>query len=240
MPGESYLDVLDGLYDSPIRLITCRHESRRGEHGGGLRQAHRPPRRLHRHARARGDPCVGRRPHGLPGLDAPDPPRRAGRLATRRSARRSRRSTTGGCSGRWRSGSRRSTAPTASPSTSRGPTRPRARAGPGPVVLALPEDMLAREATPPTRCRSRPRSRIPARPTSRRCAALLEAAERPLAIIGGAGWTPQATRRPAAVPRGERDPRRAPPSAARTRSTTTRRATSATSGSASTRLSPRA
>jgi acetolactate synthase-1/2/3 large subunit len=27
VPGESYLAVLDGLYDSPIRLIVCRHES---------------------------------------------------------------------------------------------------------------------------------------------------------------------------------------------------------------------
>ena len=26
VPGESYLHVLDALYDSPIRLITCRHE----------------------------------------------------------------------------------------------------------------------------------------------------------------------------------------------------------------------
>ena len=28
LPGESYLPVLDALYDSPIRLITCRHTSR--------------------------------------------------------------------------------------------------------------------------------------------------------------------------------------------------------------------
>ena len=27
VPGESYLDVLDGLYEAPLRLITCRHES---------------------------------------------------------------------------------------------------------------------------------------------------------------------------------------------------------------------
>jgi acetolactate synthase I/II/III large subunit len=27
VPGESYLAVLDALYDSPIRLITCRHEA---------------------------------------------------------------------------------------------------------------------------------------------------------------------------------------------------------------------
>jgi acetolactate synthase I/II/III large subunit len=26
LPGESYLPVLDALYDSPVRLITCRHE----------------------------------------------------------------------------------------------------------------------------------------------------------------------------------------------------------------------
>src|SRR5580765_6123396 len=27
LPGESYLELLDGLYESPIRLITCRHEA---------------------------------------------------------------------------------------------------------------------------------------------------------------------------------------------------------------------
>jgi acetolactate synthase-1/2/3 large subunit len=30
VPGESYLDVLDALYDSKIRLISCRHESGAG------------------------------------------------------------------------------------------------------------------------------------------------------------------------------------------------------------------
>ena len=29
VPGESYLALLDGLYDAPIRLITCRHEAAR-------------------------------------------------------------------------------------------------------------------------------------------------------------------------------------------------------------------
>ena len=27
VPGESYIDVLDGLVDSTIRYITCRHEA---------------------------------------------------------------------------------------------------------------------------------------------------------------------------------------------------------------------
>ena len=27
VPGESYLPILDALHDSPIRLISCRHEA---------------------------------------------------------------------------------------------------------------------------------------------------------------------------------------------------------------------
>ena len=27
VPGESYIDVLDGLLDSPVRFVTCRHEA---------------------------------------------------------------------------------------------------------------------------------------------------------------------------------------------------------------------
>src|SRR5260370_41703359 len=34
VPGESLLALLDGLYDAPIRLITCRHE------GGAANTAH--------------------------------------------------------------------------------------------------------------------------------------------------------------------------------------------------------
>ena len=30
LPGESFLPVLDALYDSPIRLVTCRHEQGAG------------------------------------------------------------------------------------------------------------------------------------------------------------------------------------------------------------------
>ena len=94
MPGESFLEVLDAL----LRLAAAAdHVPPRGgrrEHGRRVRQAHRPARASHRHARPGRDACVGRRAHGVPGLDAADPARRPGRLATRRSARPSRRSTT--------------------------------------------------------------------------------------------------------------------------------------------------
>ena len=64
---------------------------------------------------------------------------------------------------------------------------------PGPVVLALPEDMLVDESsvadaapyaiTPRPRCRRR---------RSRRHGALLAGAERPLVIVGGAPWSAEA------------------------------------------------
>ncbi len=64
---------------------------------------------------------------------------------------------------------------------------------PGPVVLALPEDMLYDEITPPPA----PRRVAPARfqPSPDAMAALqarLAAAERPLVMAGGGGWTPRA------------------------------------------------
>lgn len=63
---------------------------------------------------------------------------------------------------------------------------------PGPVVIALPEDMLRDEVVaadrPPL-----PRIRqLPDRHALHAMAALLKQAERPVAIVGGAGWTPAA------------------------------------------------
>ncbi|KAF3998392.1 thiamine pyrophosphate-binding protein [Glaciimonas immobilis] len=63
---------------------------------------------------------------------------------------------------------------------------------PGPVVLALPEDMLVEITTAfaaPTY------TRVAAAPTVeavQQLAALLSAAQRPIAILGGSGWTQQA------------------------------------------------
>ena len=64
---------------------------------------------------------------------------------------------------------------------------------PGPVVLALPEDMLTdltavKDARP-----TQPVSTGPAPTDMPRCAELLASAERPLIIVGGSGWS-EATR----------------------------------------------
>ena len=109
---------------------------------------------------------------------------------------------------------------------------------PGPVVLALPEDVLsAHDRRPGRRARARawPRRRRP--PTSRACASCWRAAERPLAIVGGGGWTPRGRGRPRRVPGRRRHSGRRPRSAARTSSTTGCRSTAAISAWASTRRS---
>lgn len=64
---------------------------------------------------------------------------------------------------------------------------------PGPVVLALPEDMLSEACealAPPPRYQ-----RVAASPSAEsmtRLRAMLSAAQRPIAIVGGSGWTPSA------------------------------------------------
>jgi acetolactate synthase-1/2/3 large subunit len=64
---------------------------------------------------------------------------------------------------------------------------------PGPVVLSLPEDVLSEITDAPD---ARPVPRVAAAPAAAdlaRMRDLLASAERPLAIVGGSGWTPEAT-----------------------------------------------
>jgi acetolactate synthase-1/2/3 large subunit len=60
---------------------------------------------------------------------------------------------------------------------------------PGPVVLALPEDMLATPTSAPVLPRVEPVQAWPAPVALERLQALLQAAQRPLAIVGGGGWS---------------------------------------------------
>jgi acetolactate synthase-1/2/3 large subunit len=60
---------------------------------------------------------------------------------------------------------------------------------PGPVVLALPEDMLTRMTAAPVLPRVEPALSWPAPQALARLREMLLAAERPLVIAGGSGWT---------------------------------------------------
>ena len=59
---------------------------------------------------------------------------------------------------------------------------------PGPVVIALPEDMLTAMATVADAPRVTPAVASPAPTDIERLGAMLETAQRPLAILGGSGW----------------------------------------------------
>ena len=64
---------------------------------------------------------------------------------------------------------------------------------PGPVVLALPEDMLAQESEAPDAPPFRVVQPSPAAADIESLRTLLAGAERPFAILGGAGWTTRAS-----------------------------------------------
>src|SRR5260221_14265049 len=62
----------------------------------------------------------------------------------------------------------------------------------GPVVLALPEDMLSRETSAADARRYAPAQAHPGRENMERFGQLLAAAKRPLVILGGTGWAREA------------------------------------------------
>lgn len=65
---------------------------------------------------------------------------------------------------------------------------------PGPVVLGLPEDVLAETAVMPDLAPARAPRQHPARQDMERLADMLGSAERPLAVLGGSGWSREARR----------------------------------------------
>jgi acetolactate synthase-1/2/3 large subunit len=188
VPGESFLAFLDGLYDSPIRLVTCRHE------GGAANMADA-------YGKLTGRPgvCVVTRGPGATQAsvgvhtafqDSTPLVLLVGQVASDQEEREAfqeidyrrmfgplskwvaqidrvdrlpeyvHRAFTTACAGR-----------------------------PGPVVLALPEDMLSATTDADPGERFHIVQPHPAPGDIERLGALLERAERPFVLAGGAGWT---------------------------------------------------
>ena len=240
VPGESYLA---GPRRAPRRADPPDHlpaRGRRGEHGGRLRQADRPPGDLLRHARARRDPRVGRRAHRVPGLDAADPARRPGRARDQRDREAFQeidyRRMFGQLSKWVAQIDRADRIPEYVGARLRdrvlGPARARS-------CSRCPRTCSTRRATPPTRCRRRPVQPHPAPRSSSGCARCSRRPSGRWCSSAAPAGRRRGRRRCASSSRRTRC-RRARRSAARMRSTTTRRATPATSASASTRSSRRA
>ena len=191
VPGESFLAVLDGLYDSPIRLITCRHEAGAanmadayGKLTGrpGISVVTRGPGATHAsvgvHTAFQDSTplilLVGQVASDQVDREAfqeMDYRRMFGQMAkwvaqidrTDRIPEYVARAFMTACAGR-----------------------------PGPVVLALPEDMLTSETDVADALPFRVVQPHPGAEQLDALRKLLERAERPLAIIGGGGWTPGA------------------------------------------------
>ena len=191
VPGESYLELLDGLYESSIRLITCRHEASAanmaeayGKLTGrpGVCMVTRGPGATHaavgvHTAFQDSTPLillvgqVAASQEEREAFQEVDYRRMFGPLAkwvaqidqVDRIPELVARAYTTACSGR-----------------------------PGPVVLALPEDMLAATSDAPDAPAFHRNQPSPAASDIDALRGLLERAERPFAVIGGAGWTPAA------------------------------------------------
>ncbi len=191
VPGESYLELLDGLYTSPIRLITCRHEASAanmaeayGKLTGrpGVCMVTRGPGATHAavgvHTAFQDSTplllLVGQVSSAQEEREAfqeVDYRRMFGPLAkwvaqidrVDRIPELIARAYTTACAGR-----------------------------PGPVVLALPEDMLAASSDVPDAPAFHRMQPSPAAADIDALRGLLDRAERPFAIVGGGGWTPAA------------------------------------------------
>ncbi len=191
VPGESYLELLDGLYTSPIRLITCRHEASAanmaeayGKLTGrpGVCMVTRGPGAAHAavgvHTAFQDSTplllLVGQVSSAQEEREAfqeVDYRRMFGPLAkwvaqidrVDRIPELIARAYTTACAGR-----------------------------PGPVVLALPEDMLAASSDAPDAPAFHRMQPSPALADLDTLRSLLDGAERPFAIVGGGGWTPAA------------------------------------------------
>ena len=194
IPGESYLAVLDALGDSPIRLVVARHEAgaanmadAAGKLTGrpGICIVTRAPGAAHaavgvHTAYQDSTPLilfVGQVPRRFRGREAfqeLDYARMFGEMA------------------KWVVEVDRASA---FPEVVERAFRLATSGRPGPVVVSLPEDVLNEEADVPNSAPYRAERPIPTPSDISRVRDLLARAERPLVVVGGGGWSAEASSR---------------------------------------------
>jgi acetolactate synthase-1/2/3 large subunit len=190
VPGESFLALLDGLYDSPLKLITCRHEAGAANMADAYGKLTGRP----------GIAVVTRGPgatHASVGVhtafqDSTPLILLVGQVASDQEEREAfqevdyRRMF--GQMTKWVAQIDRSDR---IPEYVARAFATACAGRPGPVVLALPEDMLAAEVDVQD---AKPFHVVQPHPGAEQIESLrglLERAERPFVLVGGAGWTPR-------------------------------------------------
>jgi acetolactate synthase I/II/III large subunit len=191
VPGESYIDVLDALRDSPVRYVTCRHE------GGAANMAEA-------YGKLTGRPglCLVTRGPGATQAsvgvhtafqDGTPLLLLVGQVPREDAEREAFQEID----------YRRMFGPLAKwvaqvdqveriPELIARAFRVATSGRPGPVVLALPEDVLAERADVPDASPYAPAQAAPAVAELEALRRLLESAERPLAVVGGQPWSAEA------------------------------------------------
>ncbi|EMY32686.1 acetolactate synthase, large subunit [Arthrobacter crystallopoietes BAB-32] len=191
VPGESFLDVLDGLYDSPIETVVCRHEG-----GAGFMAL--------AEARLTGQPGIAMVTRGPGAANAMIAVHTAWQDATPLVlfvglipvADRERDSFQEFSLSGWFSTTAKRVMVLDDEHRAAEMVAEAMRlasAGrPGPVVIGLPEDVLVRITDAgPVAPRALPAA-VPSPASMEELAGRLAAAERPLLVVGGDGWTPEA------------------------------------------------
>jgi acetolactate synthase-1/2/3 large subunit len=191
IPGESYIAVLDALHDAPIRLVVARHEAGAanmadayGKLTGrpGICFVTRAPGATHAavgvHAAYQDSTplilFVGQVPRGHRGREAfqeLDYGRMFGQMA------------------KWVV---EVEVAAAFPEVAARALHVATSGRPGPVVVALPEDVLSETSDVADAARYHPARPTPAPEDADRVRDLLAEAERPLVVVGGGGWTAEA------------------------------------------------
>jgi acetolactate synthase-1/2/3 large subunit len=194
VPGESYLAALDALYDSPVRFVNARHEAGAanmaeayGKLTGrpGVCFVTRGPGATHgsigvHTALADSTPMlylVGQVPRGELGREALQEVDLRAMFAPL---------------AKW---AEQIEEAARIPEIVRRAFQVATSGRPGPVVLALPEDVLAGEAAVADALPHRPARADPSAPDLARLRERLEGASRPLLLVGGGGWSAETARR---------------------------------------------
>ena len=193
VPGESYIDVLDALRDSPVRFVTCRHEAgaaNMAEAYGKL--TGRPGICLVTRGPGATQASVGVHTAFQDGtplvlLVGQIPREHAGREAFQEIDYRQ----MFGPLTKWVA---QVDHVERIPELVARAFRTATSGRPGPVVLALPEDMLVQGAGVPDASPYAPAQAAPAVSELDALRELLASAARPLAIVGGQPWTAEAGR----------------------------------------------
>jgi acetolactate synthase-1/2/3 large subunit len=188
VPGESYIDVLDALRDSPIRFVTCRHEAgaaNMAEAYGKL--TNRPGICLVTRGPGATQASVGVHTAAQDGtpfllLVGQIPRADAGREAFQELDYRA----VFGSLAKWAA---QIDQVERIPELVARAFRVATSGRPGPVVLALPEDVLAEVAAVADASPAVPAQAGPSAAELERVRELLAAAERPLVVVGGQPWT---------------------------------------------------